>query len=177
MELQGNHYYFLIRELLLKNYEIFRLMEKKYVTENYGGEEECQGFIIFEDCRRKPSLELDYPHLKMIFNTQEEFEENSSMHNTIRHVVLLKKELTELEKLMLYHVVEGLVGRKGNVGGHETITVLGEQIIEELIEGISVFGEQFKGYTELLKYTEGKPNVSHYSEELLLHLFQEDPHE
>lgn len=152
---------YLIGELRMKNFEIFRLMETKQDRLNY-----VKGFIVIEDCNRKAKLE-DYPFLIDVYKHRpSEFEGGQ---NIIKITALLAEKCNVHEEKIIEHITTSLVEFKENVDVRFSVDL--KSNLEVLLDKIDE--SPFEVYSELLECTEAKPNISLYPKEILQRLFQE----
>lgn len=87
---------YLIGELRMKNFEIFRLMHSKKDGWNY-----TIGFIVIEDCNRKTRIE-DYPFLIDVYQNQSNnFEAND---NLIKVKAIVTEDLNEHDADVIEHI-------------------------------------------------------------------------
>jgi len=153
---------YLIGELRMKNFEIFRLMQTKEDGWNY-----VIGFLLIEDCNRKSRIS-DYPFLEEVYkDTPEEFD---TSENIIKLQAVITEPMAEEDIEVLEHISVSLVEFK-----EQTAVTFSVIVREDLNELIGLLDENpFAVYTELLLYTEAKPTVSHFKKESLRRLLQED---
>ncbi|MGI8352397.1 hypothetical protein HLK66_11065 [Niallia circulans] len=152
---------YLVGELRLKNHEIYRIMHSKNDGLNYS-----IGFLLIEDCNRKTELS-DYPFLIDVYkNNPSKFEGGD---NIFKVKAILSEPIDEQDESVLEHIGISLVEFKEKVD-----CIFSVIIRDDLDEWIDMLDDKpYTAYTELLKYTEEKPNVENYSKEKLKRLHQE----
>lgn len=152
---------YLIGELRMQNFEIFRLIHSKKDGWDY-----TIGFVLIEDCNRKTELD-DYPFLIDVYKNTDEFEGGN---NIIKIKAILTEPLNEDDNKVIEHISISLVEFKENVDCVFSIIVKPD--LETLIEKLEE--DPFMVFNELLKFTEAKPNVTHLDRKSLQRLSQEN---
>lgn len=151
---------YLIGELRMKNFEIFRLMQRKKDGWNY-----VLGFIVIEDCNRKTKVE-DYPFLVDVYKNSNDFEGSD---NIIKIKAIVAEQLNENEKEIVEHISVSLVEFKQNTD--VTFSIVEKTDLDTLVDKLDEY--PFRVYSELLQFAEARPNIEHFSKESLKRLFQE----
>lgn len=153
---------YLIGELRMKDFEIFRLMQTKTDGWNY-----VIGFLVIEDCKRKTRLS-DYPFLEAVYKANpEEFEASD---NLIKVQAIIAEPLGEEDTEVLEHIGVSLVEFKEHTD--VTFAVIVKENLDDLIDNLDE--KPFEVYTELLQHSESKPNVSHFKRESFRRLYQDE---
>lgn len=151
---------YLTGELRMRDYEIYRIMHSKDDELNY-----VLGFLLIEDCNRKTELK-DFPFLQSVYPDPSEFEGGD---NVIKIKAILTESLDGNSLSVIEHIGISLVETKENVD-----CLFSVEIKSDLENWIDLLSENpFSVYSELLKYTEKKPNVDNLSKDSLKRLFQD----
>jgi len=151
---------YLSGELRMRDYEIYRIMHSREDGLNY-----VLGFLLIEDCNRKTEIS-DYPYLQSVYQDSTKFEGSD---NVIKVKAIVTDPLDEDDIDVIEHIGISLVESKEYVDCLFSIEIRSD--LEKWIDLLD--DEPFIVYTELLKYTEKKPNVNSFPKERLKRLFQE----
>ncbi|MGX9756810.1 hypothetical protein ACWYRQ_11065 [Clostridioides difficile] len=152
---------YLVGELRMKDFEIFKLMQTGDYLNN------TLGFYVIEDCKRKAELK-DYPYLIDIYkDNPNEFEAGI---NLIKVHFIAENDFKIEEREIIEHIGVSLVEFKNNIS---TLFYIHKN--EGLKKLLNTCNENpFKLYNELLQVTELKPNVLSFKISSLNNLYQEN---